>query len=549
MAKVILCTISVMTNQRENDFDIVNIPDLPKEATQVESCISQLESPIRVFLEQYKDKDRGKFNDDTYLFMLCSDKVRTNTIENSEATAADYLLNRLLNEDPLTKKFETENNHWNYEKEINHKRFIARVIPYETFQPMDGIKQVVAEIRKLNQKIQPEVYIAANGGPRDDYLSMITIVKLLKIDNIYPKRILSTEFTRDVHNVYCAEDGFNLLDYAFALNEFFKSGNASDLREYFKNVKNANENHPLMIAMDKISKGARYCQINQIEDGLKNMHSIFNKKKMPDNDTIYGSPEFQIFSEHIKEDYGEKLLEDRKDRIETIRWCLRKDLLQQALTFAESKTGDDMNEHGILAFDEKRSSQITSWLRRKVENTDQRYRAEAPHHMLLDDFQMQLRKNEYGSSTWIQGKNEVSKFLNLFYKEEEKINEISHIAIHSDAEEFSKAVERNLGFELSNILTNPIHFNSMQTFVDSNKNSNGPKCPPVNIFRKSLDPDTELKARMLMNLLMNLYFVIKTERNNMNHAGDKMPNPKELKAVLNVYCDVAEALYTLVDPQ
>lgn len=592
MANIVLFALSTYSRSLQmNDFIVDG-----GEQKVVENCISQLEPPIRTFLNQFHDSDRGFLEDDTYLIMLCTKKSRDGFVQYSKETKNDqtekdvkdkkeialnkvtkelyenkithgeFLINRLLgnpNNKPILRddcEGYSKNNEEGYEQysiDKDGKHFECRIIQYDPEHTMNAIEKIVAYYRKLDNKQKNSsndknhLFVAANGGLRDDYITLILIVKLLGIDNVIPEKILSTEMG-DSRRVISAEKGFRLLDYAFGLHNFFKSGDASGLQEYFTEVNQINTDDSLIKAMNNISKGARYCNAETIEKGLNSIRDTFVNEKEESN--ISNTPEFRIFSDNIHNDYGEKMLKDTKDNVETIRWCIRKDLLQQALTIAESKTGDDMNQHGILSFEDGDS--IVDDLKDKAEYGQKcsPYMADAPHHMLFNDFVYQMYKEDKMGPKNRKKAKDSSFILKDIDDKRFDIKEI----VNSSTVDSQKVFIKNLRAKFSNNTFNFLCINSefdrQPTFLDEYKDKKTNKDVPlqeINIFKneKSLSKEIKLKAKILLKLLVYLYHAIKTERNNMNHAGAKIPDSEKLKALLNAYCDVAEALYTLVDPQ
>lgn len=637
MANIVLFEISTFGRLKSSDWESEsNVEE------NVENCISQLEPPIRTFLNQFKDCDRGRLDDDTYLIMLCTEasrnkyikcenktkkqiekeekrkfkknkenEIRKNLAEkgkskkkkkikqalkeelkkpksrddlkksveaeielheltkslcDNEITAGEFLINRLLGNTENKKIFKDNEGYYKNsedgfeqynETSQNGKQLKCRIITFGEQQNTikEAIEKAVKYIRELYKtREHQKLYIAANGGPRDDYLSLITIVKLLKVDNIIPEKILST--VTNGNKIVSADKGFQLLDYAIGLNEFFKSGDASGLQEYFTEVNKIDTEDSLIQAMNDVSKGARYCNAEKIEEGLNGIRDIFFEKKDSD---FANTPEFRIFSDSIHRDYGESMLKDTVDNVETIRWCIRKDLLQQALTIAESKTGDDMNQHGILSFEDD-DNEILTFLQDKAKNLNQVYKADAPHHMLFDDFKHNMYDNKlmYPTSNNKKRKKKNDKDINVILENiYDKFSDIREIATSSnnDREDiFLNKVERKFISSPFNFLYEQSQFDQQTAFTDKYQIKNSKKNItlkriPIIKNKANLTEGNLKKAKVLIKLSVYLFNAIKLERNNMNHAGAKMPDPEKLIALLNAYCDVVEALYKLVDPQ
>lgn len=613
MAKIILLSMSTFPRMpKQNDFILQDRNWTDAKGRNmgnktIKNCISQLEPPVRVFMNQWKEEDRGKTDDNTYVIILCSEAARHDKASNAfknldpendenpkydtelvrilkstDITPAEFLIDRLTGEDisrpvPFQRMdygkeiaepsadYKADDaasvRYWLYQKRDPAGRIMEfQVIPFEARNPMPAIKEAVINIRSLNnhfrfvKRIRPKFYIAANGGLRDDYVSLITIIKLLKTDEISPDKIYSTEMKAPAY-VYPAEEGYHLLDFAIGLNEFFHNGDSSNLTQYFITSKAAEKNHPLLKSMNDFSEGTRNCDVNKISAGIKGIRKSMASEK--EGDAVYESPEYQIFKQSIRNDYGEKMLADDKDAVETIRWCIRKNLIQQALTLIEAKTGDDLYAHGILAFepddplseygdindsamdDLEENATVHDYLKACL-NSNEKYKADAPHHMIFDKYSYRLRYPIY-----VKNKNKLVNNEEYLNDHSSQINEILNSAVKGNSWNEFAAVVRKEG------MGKWIDKYEIRDNTYSDKRIDGEKriCTvfKLNIFPPTEDTDLQKKRLFLLRILAFIHILLKMERNNMNHAGENWPDINRLKKIMNLHCDVAEAVYQLAE--
>ena len=326
----------------------------------VENCVSQMEPVVRLVMQNYAG--------DTECIVLCTPEAETpvdaNALFNDEEgkdiagilekiSAIEFFLLRLHQ-----KGFIDQMEYDEYE-ELGERtsRFVIGKEKKITFYCIRNLRQTtskssdildatnlaVNEIRRLKKESGDiNLFIAANGGFRDNAYVFSSVASMLKLEGIAITGIYSTgnfpEKDRDGKVVKNGEildirKSFEVLDLVSGMNEFEKYGDVDTFIEYFskKHGKDV-ENDNVIKAMRNLSNGLSFCNIDLYTEGLDMLRELFFAQS-PDSE-IMNDVEFQTFKDWFKEDYDKLLASQDGYRIvDIVERCIRKKKLQQALTF------------------------------------------------------------------------------------------------------------------------------------------------------------------------------------------------------------------------
>lgn len=233
------------------------------------------------------------------------------------------------------------------------KEFIGNVdcghfytdIEIDEDDPAEGIKEATSVIlhdykeqKKKNGEIK--LWIDTQGGFRDVVMVLNAIISLLREQGIEPEGIYSVKYA---HNntwdnpcpIIDQTKKYGIFKFVSAMQEFMDFGKATGLERYY-----GRENR-IVKCIGRIADAIQMCQPQKFEESIKEF-ADYLKSGLYEKEEPY----LQIFVEFMKSDYG-ILLEQPYNTIEQIKWCVRKEFYQQAMTIYIEKIPKYYFEHGM----------------------------------------------------------------------------------------------------------------------------------------------------------------------------------------------------------
>lgn len=366
MKNIVLMAMSTLPKKLDScDYFAENSFEKPL----VKACVSQLEPVTRLCLQNTQDA--------ADLIILGTEA----TLENDSLQGTDavsFFLDRIAQTENGQEFQVDTDGAITYDYQAYHligkhvtRRISAAVIKIDEDQLIIAIEKAVQLIRSIRAEDEISLWIAANGGLRESYSYISAIVSLLKYDGIEPSHILSTE--TETKKIIDFSTSFRLFDFVTGINEFKEFGSINTLKKYYK----GHENDPVILAMGKISDGTSQSNANLFTKGLNELRDLFlHEEKHQDSFLLTDSPEFRIFKSNIIEDYSPLLESNDYYFLDIVERCSKKNQIQQALSFIESKMCLDYLRTGLLCFNKDDSitiGLIDQYLRengKKAENVD-----------------------------------------------------------------------------------------------------------------------------------------------------------------------------------
>ena len=322
MKDIILLAMSTLPRKlRSDDFTVAGADDII-------DCRSQLESVARYFISQSSA-------DDILVLGLCTmPTLEDEVIYQAEGTKdkAAYICStpdQAENGRPVTA--------WGYFRErvagspeARGKRIIFNAIPTDENHPASAVKDVIRFIR--NADARGQLFVSNNGGLRNLYLFLSAILSLLEHEGIRPFRIMGTVYNPE-KRIVDQSKAFEMFSFVAGMTDLLETGDADVLDRFFGGSKQPGHVKAVVAAMKDVAYGTQLCDPDLYERGLDALEPAM---KALEADTGTDSL-LDIFMDQIREDYGVLLKKDQRTTPDIIRWCLRKKLYQQALTFLESR--------------------------------------------------------------------------------------------------------------------------------------------------------------------------------------------------------------------
>lgn len=213
--------------------------------------------------------------------------------------------------------------------------FLEEGIEYEDIsideeKPANGIKEATSILlneyeKQKKNKDQMNLWIDTQGGFRDVVMVFNAIISLLREQGIEPAGIYSIRYnSQNTQEAPCPivnqTHKYDIFKFVSAMQEFIDFGKATGLKKYY------GEENELVQLVDRIADAIQMCQPQKFEEALQCFAGYLDSGQYLDAD-----PYLQIFVEFMKNDYG-ILLKESSNTIEQIRWCIRKEFYQQAMT-------------------------------------------------------------------------------------------------------------------------------------------------------------------------------------------------------------------------
>ena len=243
-----------------------------------------------------------------------------------------------------TEKVEAKNDVDKLLKEIYKEAEIPKV---EKVMMNEGLSSSFESIETMYKKITDAfdtdeetvvAHVDMTGGLRHSAMMMLAFIRLLTYNNVRLGKIIYTNYdTKMVENAAEILEMYSLIG---GVDEFANYGEVLQLNEYFSRKNISFKLKDLINSMKGISEALKTgANITKIQKQLQEMDSNINSYIRKEDHGKRTSAEEKLFSVlllRIQKEYKDLL--EKKDTttdlmIALIKWCVNKDLLQQATTF------------------------------------------------------------------------------------------------------------------------------------------------------------------------------------------------------------------------
>ncbi len=391
----------------------------------------------------------------------------------------------------------------------------ARIVHVNPDSPEQAISDVVNMIRTWSDAgDRVTIHLDQHGGFRGLNLVLSAIISLLEneqndINVIY----YDVRYTEDVHDtedktrIIIKHDQSRIFRFVSGINEFMNSSRIESLERFL----NAEEDKQLMSCLKQISDSIRWNTVSDFEKGLSALRYYFKKPPTPQNQYL------ALFQEQIKADY--KVLLEEHTCLDTIKWCYKKGLFQQAITFAEANIYELFN--------------------------DRYYKLTTEGQLFIDGI------NEDAARYKAIDAYEVFNAMIYNYMYREYLQDYLQKQNDSSPESFDSIFANNLKFKtiskkLSSVLNTEYQFNQ---YLDTVKTLSFKDLPPKYDGPSSQDNcieiiQTDTEKLKLFSIFLCMHKFMKQLRNMSNHASEKTisASTDALHGILGYYIDLVDYL-------
>ena len=193
-----------------------------------------------------------------------------------------------------------------------------------------------------------DLYIDMQGGDRNSIPLFNTVIDLLKDKSVnVVERVAIPRFSPNtINELETVNDMYRTYELVTAYQIFKRYGWGNPLKEYFR----GHEEKPIVNAIEHISEAIKLCNVEGFDEGLENLYNSIKEWKSKEKAKANSEMDFVV--DLIEEDFSE-LLEyvgsgkKRMKYVNQIRWCIKKNFIQQAVTIFESKMPREFVWNGI----------------------------------------------------------------------------------------------------------------------------------------------------------------------------------------------------------
>ena len=312
------------------------------------------EPVTQVLLRKFSNEEKGEKLD--MILSLTSEKVLTEKIRiNNEEILAEVSKHLSCSPEEVSQlthytyyeKFVTNmfsNEHLIEGEELNAAKPLMEPIRIPDLPEASDIHSAVL---KLSQQIihlyanHPEgcrLFMDYTGGDRSTSTLLIALTKMLELRQIHVNNILAVvNFDAKTRRGEIREriDVNYIFDFISGLNEFSNYGKCDLLDQYFQKSQSQNsiqlspDAQKVLEKIHYVSDQIQLCRSSRIAPSIGELVNAI--EHYIQHDTVH-DPIFDYLIQDIKTNYASIYTGSQRTTINIIRWCLEKNLIQQAVT-------------------------------------------------------------------------------------------------------------------------------------------------------------------------------------------------------------------------
>lgn len=220
--------------------------------------------------------------------------------------------------------------------------------------------------KEVQKDIKIKLYIDTTGGLRNAAMIFLIIGRIMSYLDIEVADVLYTSRSRGGSDkfgectVNSIKDIYDLLDLISGFEEFLMFGSAKKLNDYYKTTDLSSQLSLSQDSLDDMLKGmdqfADAINISRRGDFEKALQQLSQCLSKIDSEELTGSSFnynlIRLLGAPIKKTYT-PIVNESKDALSYVEWCLERDYIQQALTLFKECVPQFLVDNGILIVDEE----------------------------------------------------------------------------------------------------------------------------------------------------------------------------------------------------
>lgn len=431
-----------------------------KNCTYRFNGISQLEPGTKLILSLLKEKGRKVDR----IVVLSTKKTceeisefsEENIINLNNIAGTDFVKEPNQNSDILTANNFYKKRIINYTKKENIEcpEFIFVNLEEKTF-----ISEVVEAICGLDEN-EVSLYVDVQGGHRPTITKMMAILELLKGRNVLVKSRIAVRFNAnrpegESNPIHFVDQEYETYELVTAMEVFRRYGSGKELKEYFDAKPGTDDELTKRLTsfiMDA-SEAIQTCNVSAFDKAVQQVADMlddFNSR------TADQKEEIDVVFKDIYEDY-KPIIKAKYRYVEQIRWCLRKNYVQQAITILEAKMPKEYVTNGLKYYSWKEGKnarqELLDYFKSLLEKKDKkdRYKMKDINHYFIKDYyrDRDLNKQPYFKVSYGNDKmrNEIKANIKKYKELSSMRNQINHAASEKRAGGFYDTVYKKCDSE------------------------------------------------------------------------------------------------------
>ena len=193
------------------------------------------------------------------------------------------------------------------------------------------------------------LYMDMQGGDRNAVSQMNAIVTLLERQKVRICGRYANDYepAKKLHNIREASAEYKTYELITAMEIFTAYGWGDKLENYFGKKRGASKETKLLKAISQASSAISMCNVDNFDNAVRKIADLREAFETSTEIT-----QLSVVYENIKEEY-EPLFDAKYRYVEQIRWCVKKNFIQQALTILEAKMPYEFVHSGLVYYFEK----------------------------------------------------------------------------------------------------------------------------------------------------------------------------------------------------
>lgn len=472
------------------------------------------EAPAKFIIEQFNRLSENDRLD--RIVMICSDAVKKQVVlseNNLQLKNTDMVCGKSISEYSHIELYKALINSY---AEKTDNRYAQEPIEYieipipdftNDFQVSNSVINAANEITALEENVN--LHIDFNGGQRYVAFMILSIANLMKIRGVTVDRIMTMNFDNKIDGIVPIQNMlpiFESFDLISGINEYINYGRIKGLSKYFSSA--GDEVKSILKEMKIFSNNLQLCRTDYVMQHKSELYERL-KNYLEDNaEDLHTDTYNSLFRFVVKDILAgyNGLLNGTLPEI--ISWCVERDFIQQALTFCSEEMPNYFWEKKIFAPSEKELQEYNNFVSVVVES-------ENVSSKLRDFKKAPIDSGSRYTYNW------MIKYLPFSAEEED----YRKILSESDAEAnelmlLSPDIKNDL-FDIKNSI---YQMNSLKVKRIRNinryikKNSTAIAKPLWQLEKEPCRVSTVLEDRSLLKEILTVYFLLKDQRNQTNHA-------------------------------
>lgn len=314
---------------------------------EIRGCVQTNEAAICALVQQLAEQDKKL----SHIFYFASNKATQEKKIDGEMISDAAYVERHLKQELCPVLQDTHFHEIAYNEDDTAEKNIHGI---------GKMADIIAKVMSADDTREHNAVLHADitGGIRYANMMMLSVMRLMEYSGIRVEKIFYADYFK--HRVSSTRDVYRSFALISGVDEFVKYGSVRAIEEYFSDDhatvskletrESSIELDNLLCAMHEFSDTIRICRTTRIEKNLQDLRDTLSAFLCKPDKTLR-EDFFAALMRRLQSEYGALLAQEKKRRLDIIRWCRRKEFLQQATTLCTEWLPGYFVENGIYYTD------------------------------------------------------------------------------------------------------------------------------------------------------------------------------------------------------